>query len=572
MSTTKPRHRRSRLVLDLWVLVLALVLSWPMVTSGGYGLSGDLVFSPHQPLTWQTLGLAPTPPRAVPLEALVSLLESLVGGAVVFRVAVLGTLLLAGCGAHRLVGGLPLGARAAAATLAVWNPYVVERLGLGQWALVLAYASCFLVAARAVDVRTGVPGAVWRLVPWLALGSLTPTGGILTTLVATAMSRQGRQRRGWLVLGIGVLLQLPWLVPAVLGGAGATSDPHGIAAFSARADAPGGTLVSLLGLGGIWDATSVPATRGTFLGVLAALLVVAVLVLGGRHLSRDLQPLLPVGLLGLVLAAATSVPAGRSAMEWAVREVPGAGLLRDSQKWLGLLAVLVVVCFATGAARLGQAHRPRWQELGTVLVPVAVVLPLALLPDAATTTWRAVQPVRYPTDFAAATRIVEDSPLPGDVVTLPWRAYRLFRWGGSRTVFDPATAWLARPVVGSGALAVGQVHLAGESERASQVHAALVSGAPLPAALGEVGVGWVLVYADDPAVASLRLTGLDRVYAGPQLALYRVPAHVNPPPRRPAWQRLLVGSVDAVVLGAVLASAAIGIGVRRRRRRPAAGC
>ena len=72
------------------------------------------------------------------------------------RVLLVLTLLLAGWGTLRLTAGLGTTARLAASGFAVWNPFVVERMSLGQWALVLGYAVLpwVLVSAAALR-RTG---------------------------------------------------------------------------------------------------------------------------------------------------------------------------------------------------------------------------------------------------------------------------------------------------------------------------------------------------------------------------------------------------------------------------------
>ena len=105
--------------------------------------------------------------------------------------------------------------------------------------------------------------------------------------------------------------QLPWLLPTILGDAGLISDPRGIAAFAARAERPGGAVWSLLGLGGIWDASSAPPSRAGAFGHASSLLVVAGLALGWPRLGRLLGPstrgrLAVLGALALLGGALTT--------------------------------------------------------------------------------------------------------------------------------------------------------------------------------------------------------------------------------------------------------------------------
>ncbi|MCW2758716.1 MAG: hypothetical protein JWO46_2462 [Nocardioidaceae bacterium] len=540
-----------RLLVDLWALALAGVLCLPALRRPGLGLSGDLVFSPHQPLTDDTLGLGGRLARAVPLDAVVSLLGDLVGGDVLFRVAVVAGPALAGWGAARLIPEARTPTRVVAATVAIWNPFVVERLALGQWALLLAYGCLVHLVAIGLRIRpTDGSARLVRLLPWVALASLTPTGGVLAVLTCVVLPRVGWRPR-LALLGAGAAFQLPWLLPSLLAGSATLSDPAGVAAFASRSDAPGGVVVSLLGLGGVWDGDSVPTSRGTFLGVLAALAVVAVLVLAVPLLSAAQRRLVPLALGGLVLALAGSVPVGSDVVRFLVRTVPGGGLLRDGQKWLLLLVLLVVLCVAVLVERAATALAER--ETGTQGILLgAVLLPLVLLPDATAATWPTVEPVRYPADFSAVRRDLAAAGDVGLLTTAPWRGYRRFDWGNDRTAFDPASAWFDVPVVGSDDRVVGSRTIRGEDRTAVRVHAALDAADPA-SALARAGVRWVLVYTDDPDTPYLRLDGLDVVHDGADLRLLRVPGAVAEPDRASSGVRLLVVVVVVDLAVALLA-------------------
>src|SRR5206468_927082 len=100
-----------------------------------------------------------------------------------------------------------------------------------------------------------------------------------------------------------------------------------------------------------------PASRAGLLGYLgtAAVLVALLFALPGlrdrlgRRLSWRLGGL---ALAGLVLAAAGSLPGLAAGVRWAVRELPGAGLLRDGQKWLMPFVLLAVLSAGAAVQRL----------------------------------------------------------------------------------------------------------------------------------------------------------------------------------------------------------------------------
>ncbi|MDQ2749164.1 MAG: hypothetical protein M3Y44_06525, partial [Actinomycetota bacterium] len=157
------RHRLSGWAgVAAWAAVLAAVLLWP-ITRAGYLLGHDMVFTPRQPLDLASIGVSTASPRAVPLDALVALAERVLDGAVVGRLAVIVPLVAVGVGAAALLGSRSLSARLASCTLAIWNPFVVERLALGQWALLWAYAALpwlILVILRCRGARMWFAAAV----------------------------------------------------------------------------------------------------------------------------------------------------------------------------------------------------------------------------------------------------------------------------------------------------------------------------------------------------------------------------------------------------------------------------
>ncbi|MCY7401772.1 MAG: hypothetical protein LH477_12635 [Nocardioides sp.] len=557
-----------RLLVALWPLLLACLLVMPLLTGGGYPLARDLVFVPHQPFTDSAWGLGDGPPRAVPLDAVVSALSWLVDGAVVVRVVLPLTLALAGWGVARLVTSLGPVAQLAAATFAIWNAYVVERLALGQWALLVAYAALpWLVAAAGRFRRGGRPADAGAALAWAALASLTPTGGLLA-VAGLAAAGLARTRRSVVLLLGGLLLQAPWLASALTTTAGRLSDPAGIAAFAPDTDARWGIALALLGLGGIWDSGAEPASRTTWLALVAAAAVVVVLVAGWSGLRRtwgtnELTRWAVLAGASALVALASTTGTGREALEWAVESVPGAGLLRDAQKLLAPVAMLVAAAFGVASARLVERMRlPEVEVRLAALAPLAVS-PFLLLPDAMAVTWPTVSPVHYPAGFDHAAQVLDGSS-DDLLVTLPWRSYRKFDWAPhDLTSSDPAVRWWDVDVVTSDDLQVGTTLVAGESELAAKIGEALDMGPP-SRTLGTLGVSWVLVYRDDPDVDELDLTGLVVAYEDDDLSLLAVP---DPAPVAPVdtGRRALVMGAHLGWLAILLTASAAALSGPARR-------
>lgn len=532
----------------------------------------------------------------MPVDALVSLASVVLPGDLLQQIVLFLTLGLAAFGAGLVLpADRPL-ARCVAAVAYGWNPYVAERLGQGHWSLLIGYAALPYVLRAGADAGAGVPRAWPRLLLASAIAAVTPTGGLLAAvlgtavLIAAAPTRRadtardpgrggdaGRRGIGGAAGARGpvvtayllavVVVNLPWIVPGALRPGNGT-DPAGVAAFSARAENWSGSLGSLLGLGGIWNAAVVPGSRTTVAAPLLSALVLALAVAGWPALRRQLGPaawgLAATAGLGLWVAVAGITDDGRHRLRVLIGLADGAGLLRDGQKLLAPLALLLALGAGLGTQRL--AGRVRSRPAGAVLAALLLALPVVTTPELAG--GDGLGRSHYPADWAAVDRVLGADDRPGDVVALPYEAFRVFGWTGGRTVLDPAPRYFGRTVVTADALAVrgpdGLVVVRGEDARSAAVGAALRQRDP---ALGRLGIGWVLVEHGTPGDATVP-AGATLVYAGPDLSLYRTagyaPAAVDRPPAAP----VLAGDALAVLL--VLGSA-WQVAYRRRQRSLPAG-
>ncbi|WP_280485650.1 hypothetical protein [Nocardia cyriacigeorgica] len=398
MSAPARGGRWVAIVAAVYSALLTLVIAGPLL-SPGYLLLRDAVSTPRSYLTDSALGLGDAAPRAVPQDALVATLSTVVDGGLIVKAILLAALWAAGYGAailSRVLLGAPLAAQLVAVTVAIWNPFVAERLLQGHWSLLTGYAALPWTALAAHRLRqrnggqrtTGHGYRDWAvLAGCFAAAGLTPTGALLAGLVGLTIAGR-RNLPGTLALVIAA--SAPWLVATVASGAGTeTSDPAGIAAFAARAEPGLGTLGSLAGLGGIWNADAVPWSRTTplaFIGTAILLLLVALgvrTVAGGFVRRRTatatsdsdrppsvrptptLDPaaartgrrLLGLAVAAVLLSALGATAWGMEALEWLVVEVPGAGLLRDTQKYVALAMPAYALSAAAGcvalAARFG---------------------------------------------------------------------------------------------------------------------------------------------------------------------------------------------------------------------------
>jgi hypothetical protein len=554
------------------VVGLAALLILAPLLLPGYVLTYDMVFVPRLELTGNLLGLDVAVARAVPGDLLVALASRLVPADLVQKLILLGIVVAAGAGAARLTPTRRPAAKAAAAALYAWNPFVYERLVMGHWGLLAAYATLPFVARAATDLRTGTQGSVRRLVLTLAIAAAaSPPGGLIAAAVALCVTaappwsaqravalhgaralRFLRSTRGRVavLLGVALVVNAPWLVPSVLRPGGVPVRAEGAAAFASRPDGPLGTVGSLVGLGGIWNAFAVPPGLGSWPWVGGFVVVLAVAGAGLPVLWRRLPAGAAGGLLlaaglGLVVAAAYAVPGLRSLVDLVVVHVPGGGLVRDAQKFIAPLALVEAAAFGLGVERLVPALPPRW---GRAAAAGLVAAPVLLLPALAWGAAGRLAAVPYPEAFAEARAAMAADPVPGAVLVLPWHLYMGFPWNGDRVVLDPAQRWFTRRAVGNDDLELAGTTVPGEDPYGARLGPLVAGTAPLAPALPAAGVRYVLVFKTaEWATYRPRLSGLDPVLDRPALALHRVPA-------RPAEVRLPAPPAAPVLLADLLAA------------------
>jgi hypothetical protein len=543
-GTTRAAGAAALLGLALGCLALGPALGW------GFVLVQDMVFVPDPAFSRFTFGLVGGAPRVVPSDAAVTASSSVLPGELVQKAILLGVFALGCSGAALLVpSGGGLAPRLVAGACYVWNPYVAERLLMGQWALLLGYAGLPWVV-RAVCAGRRVALA---LLPAAVGGFAAMTITALTALPVAAAVPAGRLRGVLRVAALLLVFSLPWLVPAMLRPQAVTGDRIGVEAFAARADTPFGAVGSLLSLGGIWNANAVPVGYDTPVGTVARLAlalagIAGFAALAGFRRTRwagagEGEPGAGAGgtrggvgageplpyRTGLAVAAAAGfalaclgVPeAGRDALAWLIGAWGGFAVFRDAQQFVAPLALLVSVGLGllTGAAvrTLSRSAARAWGG-------VMALVPLAVLPTLAWGAAGALAAVPYPDEWTAAREVIRRDPEPGDVLVLPYESYRRFPWNDGRAVLDPAQRFFAVPgrdVVANDTVRVGGLVVPSEDERARAVERVLEG--PFP---DLAGAGFRYVVVDAGTLAERRrfdgwLQSAKLVIDGADLRLYR---------------------------------------------------
>jgi hypothetical protein len=533
----------------------------------GFLLSYDMVFVPREPFTATMFGLSGGPPRAVPSDFAAALASRLLPADIVQKLVLLLIFVLACAGAAALLDREPVLARLAAAVFYGWNPYVAERLIIGQWPLLIGYAGLpwVLRAGLALSRDSGSTGAarlVLALLPAIVSGFASMAISALVLIPVALASKNARA----VAISLAALAagSLPWLIPSLLHTVYA--DPGGVAAFASRADTPFGTVGSLVMLGGMWNADTVPTAYG---GPWSAIwLAVVLAALAGYALIGCRRPhrwpgLTAAALVSLAIACIGITEPGRALLRGAIREWPGFAILRDAQQFIAPLALAETIGFGLAVAwcvrprPFGQknyaeraATPPRspapprpLDPLGLALGVLALLTPLLLLPGLAWGAAGRLRPAWYPASFLAAARAIDASTAPGAVLLLPWVADRTPGWNHGEVMLDAWPRLVSRQVIwndgtvvgntGASGTGTGNLALAPDDPAARRLDRLISSAGPMTAALRAAGVRFVVVdgaplSAPDPrdardTPAGARLPGAIRLYNVPELVVYQIP-------------------------------------------------
>lgn len=526
MSTPRIAHRW---LPYLWAAALTAVMLGPAL-GRGYVLTYDMVWVPD--LAWRTdfLGLGTALPRAVPSDAVVAVLDEVVPGMLLQKLVLAGSLIGAAAGCLRLVGP-SLTARLTAVSFCVWNPFVVERLWIGHWTVLLAYATLpwLVLVGRRIRQTDELPGGLGVLLP---LGSLSASAGLISgvALAVSAWHRSQRWGRTAAVIGCVAAANAPWVVSGLLHADVATGTMR-TDLFGLHPEGQVPAPLAMVTLGGIWNSEVVPESRTGVLGWVALLALVALALLGGRRWwqqtgADEARRLSILAVIGYGLALVTWL--APAAVDWLGAHLIGGGIIRDGTRTLALCLPMWVGALAAGAERVVGAG-PRRAAAGAAAVGCAL-LPVAVLPDAAWGISGHLRPARFPSAWAAARAQVQAGR--GDVLVLPFGSYRAPPWNGGRTVLDPLGRYLEPNYLVDDQLTISRDKVPGQDPRVEEARDALSAPDARARAhqLARIGVGYVATERDGAApVREPRVAGhvaVDR----PDLVVTRLAS----PPTRPS--------------------------------------
>ena len=406
-----------------------------------------------------------------------------------------------------------------AAVLYGCGPFLLTRLAVGHWPVVLVMAALPWALPTLAE-----PRSLRRVA---AVGLVFSIGGVYGGIVGGAFLLVGiLDLRRWVALraaGVWFLAQLVWLVP--LGIVAVTSPGRTMAVsdvFATPLDGVGDLGRIFAGLG-FWNLGFQLAREQPLLAAVTGFVLVGLMAVGTPEIPRRWRrPLVAVGALSLALAVVSSIPGIEGLYASFTATVLGAPL-REGQRNLAPFLLWAAVAASLGARRVAR------RLPGVAALPVAAV-PVVLAVVLIAPFWGLegqLRPVQLPSEWAEARALVQAEP--GTVMALPWFQYFTADVADDRLVLSPIALYLGGDVVAASDPRLSREPAQEVADAREPFFAAVVDdlrgGRASSEALADLGVRWVFRLHD---VDWRDYTGLDAdaglevAVDGESLTLYRV--------------------------------------------------
>ncbi|MHB8189918.1 MAG: hypothetical protein ACYDHP_05775 [Ferrimicrobium sp.] len=486
-------------------LVVALAVCLPWV-NGGWLMLLDWVPSPHVALIPnQVYGLSGGLIAALPLGLLDNLFPHLLGQyASVIEITAF--FVTASIAMSQLVGGRRV-QRLSASLLFCVNPFVFDRLNVGQINILIGYALLpfalrSLLDARERSFRAWVIVGLW----WVVLISCTPHyAWIFAVPVVVVALFNATKPRTLLGVTVAVLVGLVStsyvLVAGLIGGVGVQVGPRNLHSFQTTSDPHLGLFVNVLGLYGFWRlgptlakqvVTGWPVLLAGILGVTLYGYLMQHRSSKGSTSQRHRVLIIAIsGLIGLILAMGSQGPFGWL-FSFAYFHIPYFNIMREPEKFSSLLAVGEAVGFGWGVNAMYDIAKGKTARILTVAI--AAVLVIAYEPLIFYGLFRQAKTSEYPTSWYAANKLMGTGD--GVVLALPWHQYLSYPFTQERVVANLSPGFFTRAVISGNNAQLPNIATTSTSRRSAFLQYAYDNGATthyFGSLLAPLGVKYVVL-------------------------------------------------------------------------------
>jgi hypothetical protein len=438
-----------------------------------------MVFGPNMGFATQALGLSDAGATALPFYIIMHGALALVPAWVLQKVILVSIFFLMGVGAHRLS---PVREWPAlyCGFLYMVNPFTYTRLVMGHWLILGAYAVMPFAIKSFVSLlnKPGKETACRAALLTFIVGIFSVQSIILLALIYSLLSTvvifrtRDNPRHlfetavaALLALAVWIGLNLSWLIPQVFLGSSSQTTIIGtehIKIFAPHATSSLGIPFDVATLWGFWRPGIISThdlfpkfwwifpTILMFFGTIGLLTNIRV---------RDRGWIFGVfGTLFVVafpLALGAGSPVTEPLFRWLFETIPYFYSMRDSHKFVAILALCYAYLGAGGIAflfttihqRVPLRRRVRTAAQVILVSIAATSIILAVWPIFGTS--GQIRPLDFPDDWYEAEELLKQDPEDFSILVLPWHLYMDYSWieSGQRRVGNPAPKFFSKPVI-----------------------------------------------------------------------------------------------------------------------------
>jgi hypothetical protein len=445
-------------------LALAFTLMIPLFGQGYY-LALDMSFGPNTFSDFQFedfYGYTPNPYGAyLPLKMVLSALSQFISVEVLQKILLFLVLFLCGASAHFSLPSKCGSSRYFAGFLYTLNPFVFVRFLAGHWTFLLSYALWPISIKLFLDFLNNPEkqNALAKVALLTFLVSIYSHGVIILLLsyllaflfhIVKSDSRQLLLKSTTILAAVVLAMNLFWIIPTVLM-FGDVYAPASAEAYledfgAASKDLP--LPLAVLTMHGFWR-DGFTYTKDVFdFWYVPFAVIVAVIVYGLLILLREKREkalfLFSLLLLGFLLSLGAESP-----ISWIFTAlnglIPIGFVFRDSQKFVGLMALAYAMLGAYGVHYLSQKTKNRKRTaLLIALIAVPVLHNYGFFGFLGQ-----IGPTAFPQDWVEAGRIIAEDNTLTNVLVLPLHLYSWHPWVNStqKTLGNPASGFFSKPVI-----------------------------------------------------------------------------------------------------------------------------
>lgn len=485
-------------------LVIGVLVCAPFFR-GGWLLLLDWVIGPHSPVLGSTFyglngGINVDFLFWIVSSSLVHLFGSAMTWMPIFLFFPIGAFSIS-----RLMVRQPLPSQLLAALFFVINPFVVERIYAGQLGVIYGYALLPILIKWSYEWISEDRPKVRQLALLLTLMVSIDVhyawigGVVIAVAVLLGLGRSHAFHMSILRLALLVILLNIYLLVPVLGHplpVNPTYNGSMLAAFQTVPDKHLGLLLNVLGLYGFWRHMRVSSKNLVsgwtfFLG--------AILILSGYGISqmwrdsrRFTRFVLLISSLGYFLALGAQGPIG-GIFHWAYDYIPGFSMMREPEKFSGLVATAMSFFLGIGISTLWRNQKSKSVSLAVIILGIFVEV--GYNPVIFWGLHGQVKTSSIPVGWSTVSRTVASAS--GYTLVLPWNMYLAFPFTENRIIDNPAQAFLGPKVISGDNIQVGGVQTISTSLRSTyigRVISHLGQSSNVGELLAPLGVEYIVIF------------------------------------------------------------------------------